>query len=906
MVDLTCLEAALGYANAGCFVFPAKPGERKSRMSKRNIADGKNWGMSNNPDTIKANWRKYPDSNVCIVTGEFSKLFVVEVDTKDGHKLLEDGQVVLDRLIAANGGEWPDTRICQTPSGGKHYYFVYPECQEGQYIIIRNSASKLGLGIDVRGDGGMVLAPPSIKPGVNLQYQWISAEGVGIRKAPQWLLDLVIEKDVTREMNEPQAAVEKIAAALELLPNDGINVEWLIEQDDGSVKIRKGFDGWNDIGMACHRATGGSDAGYLVFDAFSAKNKAKYNKAFTRYSWYRRWIKSPPTKIGAGTIFKLANYVQPGWNGMWEEAHHVDEPYYNDEDHPYADAEQTSSDGNGATPPPKAKTKSKRNKRFVVQIRAGDNDLAADETEKCLIEANIQFFVQGNSLVRPIIREMDVYGSKNKTNVTILYDVEADYLTYICGQLIEYQVYNLRKKEWVPTDPPPKVMQTLLAKVGHWDFPTITGVISTPTMRPDGSLLIKEGYDPITRLLLTHPPQMPNIFDKPSRGVAIDAIELLESLLSEFPFTSDIAKSVALSAIITPVVRGAFPVTPMYVNRAPIAASGKSYLFDVVATIATGQRMPVIAAGRNDEETEKRLGAALIGGQALISIDNVNGELGGDALCQYIERQMVSVRVLGKTENRIIEPRSTTFFCTGNNIMLTGDITRRCVTSVLDPAIEHPELREFKQNPIAMILQDRGKYVAACLTICKSYMAHGSPNRVKPLGSFEAWSDIVRCSLIWLGRADPVNSMEQIRSEDPDLIAHNAVLHEMCNVIGIGLKHKITLAKIIEIASEPDLGNNFSRYGDNVLPFRNTPPLWPDLHEAIMRVASMFGRPPDANRLGKWARSKKNKIVDGLCLRGVSVGNNTAKWYVEKVSDPSYEEDGAMYKHETKQKEEQF
>jgi hypothetical protein len=55
----------------------------------------------------------------------------------------------------------------------------------------------------------------------------------------------------------------------------------------------------------------------------------------------------------------------------------------------------------------------------------------------------------------------------------------------------------------------------------------------------------------------------------------------------------------------------------------------------------SGERAPVLTAGRNEEETEKRLVAALLSGQTIISIDNVNGQLGGDFLCQIIERPVV-------------------------------------------------------------------------------------------------------------------------------------------------------------------------------------------------------------------------------------------------------------------------
>jgi putative DNA primase/helicase len=85
-------------------------------------------------------------------------------------------------------------------------------------------------------------------------------------------------------------------------------------------------------------------------------------------------------------------------------------------------------------------------------------------------------------------------------------------------------------------------------------------------------------------------------------------VKLLEGLLKEFPFADKASLSVALSCLITPVVRAAFPVAPMHVACAPTAGTGKSFLFDIAAAIAIGHRCPVMAAGRNEEETEKRLG----------------------------------------------------------------------------------------------------------------------------------------------------------------------------------------------------------------------------------------------------------------------------------------------------------
>ena len=72
----------------------------------------------------------------------------------------------------------------------------------------------------------------------------------------------------------------------------------------------------------------------------------------------------------------------------------------------------------------------------------------------------------------------------------------------------------------------------LLKKFGDWTFPTLAGIITTPTLRPDGSILKDAGYDPATQLLLIDPPPMPEIPEKPTRDDALAALKLLKELLS--------------------------------------------------------------------------------------------------------------------------------------------------------------------------------------------------------------------------------------------------------------------------------------------------------------------------------------------------------------------------------------
>ena len=373
----------------------------------------------------------------------------------------------------------------------------------------------------------------------------------------------------------------------------------------------------------------------------------------------------------------------------------------------------------------------------IIALTDGELSQLADKGEQVLIDAGVQIYQRGGKLVRPVIEEVDA-AHKRKTRVVQLVEIDATYLRDLLCRHAVWVKYNSREKKWRQTNPPREIAEIMLARAGDWKIKSVAGVISAPTLRPDGSLLIEPGYDEATRLLLVDPPQMPAMPNEPSKADAQKALALLEGLLVGYPFVGDVDKSVALSALITPVARAAFPVAPMHVARAPVPGSGKSHLFDTAAAIATGQRMPVISKGDSEAELEKRLGTAYMAARPLINIDNVNGELGGDALCQLIERPVVNVRILGLSKDVRVEARGTTLTATGNNLTLVGDVCRRAITSTLDPRMERPELRQFSFDPVDKVLANRGEYIAAALTICRAYIIAGSPAKATPkLASFE-------------------------------------------------------------------------------------------------------------------------------------------------------------------------
>jgi putative DNA primase/helicase len=341
---------------------------------------------------------------------------------------------------------------------------------------------------------------------------------------------------------------------------------------------------------------------------------------------------------------------------------------------------------------------------------------------------------------------------------------------------------------------------------------------------------------------------MPALLMNPTRHDALAAAKRLDQLLCDFPFLDAASRSVALSGLITPVVRGAMPVAPLHVYDAPEAGSGKSYLVDLSSIIATGEVAPATAAGRDEEETEKRLASELMSGQPIISIDNLNGGLFGDFLCQAIERPIIKPRILGRSETLRIE-NNVTIFANGNNIQLIGDVVRRVIRCSLDAKIERPELRTFRGDPVKTVVEDRGSYIAAALTIPRAYLAAGCPNQCPPLASFEDWSRLIRSALVWLGYADPVATMEAARAEDPSRATLAVLVTAWLNIIGA---EEPTTAGGIIVKAQVASNNG-----------------QPILKDAIAAVAAQPGKDElDARKFGHWLGRNKNRTVDGVKILG--------------------------------------
>ncbi len=477
----------------------------------------------------------------------------------------------------------------------------------------------------------------------------------------------------------------------------------------------------------------------------------------------------------------------------------------------------------------------------TIRVRQGELPALVDQAERALLKANLGLYQRGGAVVQ--IAETTEQAPDGSTRCVLrLHAVNDKRLTELLAGTARWERKLVRENKVVPTDPPTVIAQTYLARGGiGWHLPMLNGIIRTPTLRRDGSLLDQSGYDAATGLYLhlgdTIPPC---IAAKPTQRDAADALNVLLDLIAEFPFADAASKAVAVSMMLTAIVRPALPAAPAHAATATTYGSGKSYLTDTTAVIATGDTVAPIACGSTDEEFEKRLAAELMAGKALIVIDNINRQVNGPLLAQIITQPKVNPRRLGKSENVEI-PNTAFLILNGNNIAISADMARRVVLCSLDAKVERPELRTFYQNPMAMVRQDRGRYVGAVLTILRAYLVAGMPAKPAPIGSFELWSDWVRGALLWLGCADPAASMETVRDADPEQQALVAVMAQWDSALGCS---RVTSKQIIAAAARPGAvdGGEF--------------------REALLAVAGARGV-IDSNRLGAWLRENKGRIAGG-------------------------------------------
>jgi putative DNA primase/helicase len=482
--------------------------------------------------------------------------------------------------------------------------------------------------------------------------------------------------------------------------------------------------------------------------------------------------------------------------------------------------------------------------RLTIKLRPPFRD-KIPEAEAALKRPGMNVFVRGNKFVEPILQEVDTFKDKKTMSAEFL-TLSKFQMMLVLSQAANWLSFNGLKGKWVAANPPKDFAAIVVEHAPKSTLPRASGLTTIPVFRHDGSLVTNPGHDPETGIFLMPDASLTNLVipDRPAKSDAKAALDVLLSLFDEFPFVDESHKAGAVSATITPLARTAMRTAPMHVFNASTPRTGKTFLATLCAHLALGCDPPVAARGDSQAELGKRIDGWLMAGSLIRVIDNADGDFDSELLNLVLTNREVGLRMLSRTgEVKVVN--NTCFFATGNNLTPIGALVGKTIESKLDANMEHPEEKEFKRDPLADLMADRGKYLTAAYTVLKAHACAGFPGteNLKPLASFGDWSRFVRGALVWLGMDDPVGSQKRMRQNDPERAKLMALVVPWAKVIGPDIEVSV---KELE-AKTRDMTNGI------------------DLRSAFEEIAGKQGPNGvivvDNQKLGIWFKANNGKVI---------------------------------------------
>ena len=533
---------------------------------------------------------------------------------------------------------------------------------------------------------------------------------------------------------------------------------------------------------------------------------------------------------------------------------------------------KTTHRGDGEKPSQKpAQASAPVTERPTIHIQPGREPWMADEAERYLIKHDDGIFQRGDCLVRwSISKQETVHGLHRPDGVATIKPIDVEHLLDRLERYINWVRWDQRTKADVPTNAPRLVALKLLKRDGEWKFPILVGVITTPTLRPDGSILDKPGYDEITGLLYVERQPVPPIPANPSREEARQSLDfLINEVLAGFPFLEPHHRSAALSALLSVTVRHTLRHTPLHAFTAPKAGSGKSLLANCVALLGTGRPAAVLSLCEDQGEMNKAITSLLMQGDAVVNLDNIErGEaLEGREICKAITGETYSGRLLGFNKHPQLAS-SCLWLATGNALQIAGDMIRRVVLCEIDPECERPDEREFTRDLYEWIPEHRPALVRAALTVLRAYVVAGKPRQpVPPLGGFEDWSNLVRSSLIWLGEADPLAGRAHIEEADPERSKLKALLLAWHRAFG---SFPTTSKEAVYKATpRPDPEDRYQEILEA-----------PELREVLLEFFKDRSGNPSSRYLGEYISQNSRRVEAGARFEAAGIAHSARLWKV--------------------------
>lgn len=718
----TMLDAAITYAKIGWKVFPllavgrdgsceCQEGINCDKAGKHPAIKEWNKEASDSPEKLREWWAGHPTRGIGIATGEGSGLTVLDVDG-------DEGVAELGELAKEHEGV-PITPCSSSRPGRFHYYFTYNS-------EIKSRSKNFGTHLDTRSDNGYVVAPPS-QHATGSVYKWIIAPNkAALAEWPDWLVEKGKAGAGAKKRGRP--------AKEQFSPANPKDVEKLL--DALSFVDPDDEEKWSMVGWIMGRAFRQSDEGFAHYRAWAARSR-KFNEKRTKGHYYERSkeIRGSDLKT-TGSLYTWA--IEGGWAGA--DTGEYDKKDFNIFENPFREQTMVSEFITAATASPKIYA---MGVRLVHIVTAG-------------------------------AAHSDEFGIERDPNSYITWDHDADTLSVALSDIAAFWSHTAKGVQ--RSGFPRRCVQTFIACHQYSGIKQLLAFLPHPSLRSDGSVISTVGYDQKSKLYLTGPVEGLEISAKLTQKGAREAMIQLLAPFAEYPWASGNDRAVFAASLLTVGLRHLFDVCPLFAFSSPKYGSGKTQLAECISRLWYGIDLSKATWTGNPEEMEKRIAAFLLAGDRMVCLDNVSEgvRLEDSTLNKVLTSRRNTFRILGRTE-RVELTNEATWFATGNQLNLSGDIARRALICYVDAKVVDPSARSFEiANLPLYITEHRAELMSYALSVVASWIAAGRPVAKKAhreYGSFTTWYAMLRPLLMWVGEADLANAIDSATEEDTEGLA---------------------------------------------------------------------------------------------------------------------------------------
>ncbi len=243
-------------------------------------------------------------------------------------------------------------------------------------------------------------------------------------------------------------------------------------------------------------------------------------------------------------------------------------------------------------------------------------------------------------------------------------------------------------------------------------------------------------------------------------------------------------------------------------------------------------------------------------------IDNVTGVFGSPTLDRALTATSWRDRLLG-SNLQVSLPLAVTWYATGNNIILKGDTTRRCLHIRLESRREAPERRTDFRHPrlLHWVQRQRHRLLPAALTLLRGYTHAGRPHQDLPgWGSYDGWSDLVRSTIVWAGLPDPADTRHELEATSAtEDVALRDLVHGLAELLESRGGSATSSEILAELGVEPAVAHQL---------------------RAALQEFFPSGRPPTATQLSNQLGRYRGRLVDGACIEQGPRSYKGIRWSV--------------------------